>query len=311
MQTKGTDESKLYVTQKYRCFVIHQKQTEDIFLSLCGVENCNPSYLFRARNRPGYHLHIILSGKGTICVNSKEQELHMGQMFITKPGEDTWYGADQNDPWTYCWMTFDGKRALDYVESAGFREGVNWLHCNVDPQRFYALVRRVLDKPELTLANDLLRLGSLLEFIGLAIESNYMAEQGLLHRHEYAPDFYVQYAMDFINENYANVKIADVARYIGIHRSYLTGIFKNKLGISPQEYLMQCRFKQGARLLLETEMPIQDVSRSVGYDNPLTLSKMFKRFYGLSPSEYRLEDGEGTQSDEQIDSEQQKGRPTK
>lgn len=282
-------ESRLVETRKYRCLVYHQKQTEDIYLRLCGVENCMPGFRVCVKDRPGYHLHVILSGKGTIQVNGQKEELYAGQMFMTKPGEDTMYQADQNDPWSYCWMTFDGNKARGYAESAGFQDGVNCLNCNLDYQRFYSLVKRVLDSPELTLANDLMRLGTLLEFIGLAIESNYHSERGELRRHEYTMDYYVQYAIDFINVNYASVKIADVARFIGIHRSYLSSLFKSKMGMSPQEYLMQCRFKHSENLLRETKMPIQDISRSVGYYNPLTFSKMFKHFYGVSPSEYRLQ----------------------
>ena len=276
------------VSKKYRCLSFHQRMTEEIYLLLCGIENCLPGYTFRVKvERPGWHVHVILSGKGVLCTKDGEQELHFGQMFVTKPGEPVWYRADREDPWSYCWMTFDGTMARGFMDSAGFREGVYTRNCNMEPQRFYALCRRVLDQPEMTQANDLMRLGLLLEYISLAVQSNSEAEQGEPHRHEYAPDIYVQYAVDFINENYATAKITDVAGYIGIHRSYLTSIFKKKMGISPQEYLLQCRLKHSNRLLLETDLPIQEVSREVGYDNPLTFSKVFKRFYGVSPRKFR------------------------
>ena len=163
----------------------------------------------------------------------------------------------------------------------------------MDQQDFYRLCRRVLDQPELNLANDLMHIGSMMEFIGLAVKSNYGVDQGEQHRHEYAPDIYVQYAVDFINGNYATARISDVAGYIGIHRSYLTSIFKKKLGISPQEYLLQCRMKHSNRLLLETDLPVQEISREVGYDNPLTFSKVFKRFYGVSPRRFRIQSAGG------------------
>ena len=59
------------------------------------------------------------------------------------------------------------------------------------------------------------------------------------------------------------------------------------MGVSPQEYLMQCKLEQARKLLLETDAPVQDIARRVGYDNPLTFSKIFKGSFGVSPKTYR------------------------
>jgi AraC-like DNA-binding protein len=102
---------------------------------------------------------------------------------------------------------------------------------------------------------------------------------------------YVNHALDYIRKNYDTIRVTDVARYIGINRSYLTNIFKKKMGVSPQEYLLQYRLDKGSKLLLETRMSIQEVAQKIGYDNPLTFSKMFKSVYGVSPRNYRLQGG--------------------
>ena len=293
-------ETKLYETSRYRCLEYPQKQSEDLYLTLCGIEHCLPGYEFHTAGRPGFHLHVILSGKGELSVNGRLIPLHFGQMFITKPGEETWYRADTEDPWSYCWMTYDGNQALRYTESAGFVKGVNWLNCHVDEAQFYRLVKRILDQPELTLANDLLRFGLLLEFLSLAMESDYQNASTPRREIEYSADVYVEYAINYLQANYATAKINDVAAYIGIHRSYLTGIFKKKMGISPQEYLMQCRMKNACSLLLETDFSIQDISQRVGYDNSLTFSKVFKSYYGISPKHFReKKSGKNSNSDEE------------
>ncbi len=285
--TIPTNQSGFYETPKVRCLACQRRITDDIYLLLCGVEHCLPDYTFYTNDRAGYHLHIILQGKGTLCVNGKEEKLHFGQMFMTKPGEDTWYRADSEDPWVYCWMAFDGERADECVTRTGFIKGVNVQDCFVDPGQFYALCKRVFELIEVSPAHVMMRTGLMLEFIGLAIESNYKSDQGSRKAHEYPTDVYVKYAADFIRGNYATAKISDVARYIGIHRSYLTNTFKSKMGISPQEYLIQCKLKHAAAFLTETDNPIQKIARQVGYDNPLTFSKIFKSFYGVSPKFYR------------------------
>ena len=143
-----------FETNRYRCLVYQEKQTDDLYLTLCGYEKCAPGYEFHTGQRTGYHLHVILGGKGVLCVNGAEQPVRHGQMFVTKPGEETWYRADEKEPWTYCWMTYDGNHAAHYTESAGFFDGVNVVDCNMDQRQFFLLVQRLLDHPELTLAND-------------------------------------------------------------------------------------------------------------------------------------------------------------
>ena len=280
-------QAVLYETSKYRCLEFPQKQSDDLFLILCGVEQCLPGYAFHSNHRPGYHLHVILSGKGELRMDGITTPLHFGQMFITKPEEDIWYQADSQDPWSYCWMAYGGNIAQRHTESAGFVPGVNWLPCSIEQDRFYELVKRVLDQPNLNRASDLLRLGLLVEYLALAIESNYRIEEVPRKESEYSADVYVEYAATYIRENFASAKISDVAAYIGIHRSYLTNIFKEKMGFSPQEYLMQCRMKQASALLLETDLAVQEVGLRVGYDNALTFSKIFKAYYNASPKHYR------------------------
>ena len=74
----------LYETPKIRCLACQRRVTDDIYMLLCGVEHCLPDYYFDTEARTGYHLHVILEGKGVLSVNGKEKELHFGQMFIDR-----------------------------------------------------------------------------------------------------------------------------------------------------------------------------------------------------------------------------------
>lgn len=281
------ENNYFYECSRFRCLANEQKLTDDLFLTMCGEERCIPNYEFHTQGRPGYHFHVILSGKGVLSVNGEVHNLHFGQMFITKPNEDTWYRANGEDPWVYCWMTFDGNKAAQLVELAGFPDGKNHLECRMDHEVFYSIVKKLLDLPELSMANDLIHMGLLLEFLGMAIKNNYMLDNKAKRVTAYSTETYVQYAANYIQANFNNAKIADVARNVGLHRSYLTSIFKQKMGVSPQEYLMQCKMKRASAYLLETDLPVQEISRTVGYDNPLTFSKVFRSFFGLSPRNYR------------------------
>jgi AraC family transcriptional regulator of arabinose operon len=148
------------------------------------------------------------------------------------------------------------------------------------------LIEKILGLTELTIANELRRNSYMYELLALLIETKSPKKDV---RHDFSPDLYVQYAIQFIHLNYAHIKVNDIAKYIGINRSYLTTIFKNKLDVSPQEYLVSYRLNKGKQLLHTTNLSIQEIAARIGYDNPLTFSKMFKNTYGKSPRHYRQE----------------------
>ena len=280
----------LIENNRYRVLIYHQRPMDDLYLISCGIERGLPGNLVRSNGREGYHCHIIFSGKGKVSVNNEVKELHSGQIFVTKPGEDTWYVPDDVDPWSYCWMSFGGNKAEDYCKEAGFEAGVNHLDCHVELQRFTELVQRMLDYSELNVANELMRLGILMEFISFVIRSGVYLKQNYRNVREYSSDVYVEYALDYIHGNYSDITVNEIANHIGIHRSYLTNIFKKKTGQSPQEYLLQYRMNRAKKMLEETDMAVQEIARRVGYDNPLTFSKMYKKVFGVSPRNYRKQE---------------------
>lgn len=274
-------------TEYYCSLGYYQKMSEELYLTLCGRERCLATQCIGPMKREGYHIHVILSGKGYYETPKGLEILHAGQLFILKPGETVRYYADSKNPWSYCWMAFDGSSAGEYARIAGFTEGVYSLDCCVEIKRFFKLVERMMENTQLTRPAALRRMAILYEFLALVSESFQKSDHGNGYRNDFKPEMYVDYAVDLMKSNYSNIKIADLSRYIGINRSYLTSIFKERMGVSPQQYLLDYRMMQGSEFLRTTELPIQEVAKKVGYEDPLTFSKMFKRHYGKSPLEYR------------------------
>lgn len=261
----------------------------DFRLVLCGIENCAPDKEVWDCARTGYHLHVILSGEGIMEAAGRRHSLHAGQIFIVKPGERTMYRPVPENPWNYCWITFDGTRAGDYACEAGFGPGVNVLDCRVDTARFYRVCDRILGNPQPNAAAGMRRMGLALEFLSLAVESASLnaSHAGRKHMPLYQKSEYVRHALDYIHNNFSSIAVADISRYLGIDRSYFSAIFKQSQGVTPNEYLLEVRMRQSSHLLLNLTMSIQDIGRFVGYEDSLTFSKAFKRFFGVSPKYYR------------------------
>lgn len=108
-------------------------------------------------------------------------------------------------------------------------------------------------------------------------------------QYDYSSETYVEHALQYISLNNANVKVSDIAKYIGINHFNLTSIFKKELHVSPHEYLVNYRLQIAAELIKTTNLSIQDISNQAGYNDPGNFTKMFKNMYGVSPKTYQPE----------------------
>ena len=95
-------------------------------------------------------------------------------------------------------------------------------------------------------------------------------------------------ALQYIENNYAHkVNIQVIADHLSIERTYLYRLFKDITGFSPQEYLLDFRIRQACSLLKKTDLPVSDIARSVGYEDALYFSRLFKQKKGKTPTDYR------------------------
>lgn len=101
-------------------------------------------------------------------------------------------------------------------------------------------------------------------------------------------DAYINEALQFVEMNYSRkITIDMLSHYVGLNRSYLNSLFREALGKTLQQYLMEFRVRKACELLENNSLSIGDVSHSVGYPDQLLFSKVFKRIQGVTPSEYR------------------------
>ena len=292
---KGIDTAKR--NRHYHCLEYDRDQNGGIFLIACGTERCEPGVRYGPDLREGYHLHMVLSGKGTLYAGNHTFYPRFGQFFLLKDHETVEYVADASDPWEYCWVTYNGTEAKRLSEEIGFTENIYCLEADAEPKAFYEMVLRMYEKPEMNYTSDLYRRGILLEFLSLAMECANGKASKKLHRPDSPAKEYVDRAIQFIQYNYATIRVGDIVDYIGFTRSYFTNMFRKRTGQSPQEYLMQYRLKIACNRLTETSLPIQTIAAEVGYQNQMTFSKIFKSAYGISPTEYRQRSGAVCQED--------------
>ena len=182
------------------------------------------------------------------------------------------------------WIGFNGVKAETYLNYANLNENnLIFEYSKDDTLKNY--INEMLKLKELNFSNELKLEGLLYMFMSSLVSCR--KDEGNTKSFR-STEIYLEKSIEYIDKNYAdNIKINDIANYIGINRSYLTHIFKKNINISPQEFLLNYRIDKACALLKSSDLSVKAVSKSIGYSDPLTFSKIFKKVKGESPKNYR------------------------
>lgn len=129
--------------------------------------------------------------------------------------------------------------------------------------------------------------------IQLLIECNRIRNQkGIKKQNGHEINSYIKQEVadiiKYINNNYnKNISLSHLSYHFNLNEQYISRIFRQFTGVTFISYLNAVRINQAKRLLLETNMKIQDVSKRVGYSNNVHLWRVFKKITGYSPNTYR------------------------
>lgn len=98
----------------------------------------------------------------------------------------------------------------------------------------------------------------------------------------------VRQVIRYVEENYAEpVSLQDAAGLLGIGKEYFCRFFKKNMGISFLQYVNQVRISHIYLDLVHTDLPIQEILEKNGFTNQKLCNRMFKEFYGCTPSRIR------------------------
>ncbi len=257
----------------------------DLTMYLCGTQKCDPLHYYGPAIRDHYLIHYIYSGKGIFKIDDKKYTLTQGQGFLICPNVVSFYQADEYDPWHYSWVGFNGIKAKRYLDQANLSLENPIFNYLKDDHLKKCLDEMVAAK-NTKAGRDMIYLSLLYRFLYKLVETAYSPET--ISRNVNKKEEYYYKAVEFISMNYSSkITIADLASYIGIDRSYLYLIFKEQIDLSPQEFLISYRMNKACELMSNHELSIGDISRSVGYEDQLNFSRIFKQIKGSSPKEYR------------------------
>lgn len=264
-------------------FLTANKEGVDLIVYQGGMEKCKKSHAYGPAVRDHFLIHYILEGTGTFYVDGKSYRLHKNQGFLICPDIITYYEADDKTPWTYTWIGFRGIKAESYLELAGLNR-YNPIFEYKESNFVEKCFEDMREAANLKYGRELRLQGLLSIFLSELIEK---AERHVEVGNSYK-NAYIKKTLQYVDMNFSRrFKISEIAESIGLNKNYFSSFFRENFGISPQEYLIKYRINKACELMRNESLTISDISRSVGYNDPLAFSKIFKQVKGKSPKKYR------------------------
>ena len=229
-----------------------------------GYENCKSRHFCGPAIRPYYLIHFVVSGFGKFIINNKTYKLSAGEMFVITPLVETYYEADEKNPWSYIWIGFTSdKLPINLTDTIFCPEALTVFNSMKDCEKFEN-------------GRSAFLAGKLLELFSLILENK-----------RRTPD-YIDKALNCIHSEYMKeLTVNSIAERLNLDRTYFTTLFKSKMGVSPKKYIFNYRMSVAASLLINENSSVTVAANSVGYSDIYNFSKMFKKHFGVSPNKYK------------------------
>ncbi len=134
--------------------------------------------------------------------------------------------------------------------------------------------------------SDQIMIGMMTILVGL-ITRYYLStvESSLTDNKRQEPDHFM--VLNYIQLNLNTVTLTDVAEHFGFSISYCSRLIKASTGLSFNEWRSALRMRRAERMLLNTNKTVAAISEELGYMNPETFIRSFKKFTQMTPTQYR------------------------
>ncbi|MGV1792272.1 MULTISPECIES: helix-turn-helix domain-containing protein [Rhizobium] len=224
-------------------------------------------------------LQHTISGTGRLRYESRSYRVNAGETLLVLVPHNHRYWLQKGERWEYFWISMNGEEALR-------------IH-----RLILAAAGPVLKLQQATidhLADCSLRLVKGAETPASASAVAYEAAMALYDdvfgSHAFAADrSAMQIVIDHIHANLDKpLPVDELARVSGLSRAHFSRVFAESEGVPPAEFVLQQRMQRAAKLLTKAAfIPVKEVAIMSGFDDANYFSKVFRRIYGINPTEFR------------------------
>jgi len=226
-----------------------------------------------------------VKGHGWCEMGGAHREVGPGDVLVIPPGNAHTYGADELRPWTIFWVHVKGDNVAPLLAELEAAQTNLVLPLGESPE-LLALFEELLDVAEHGYAASRLLYASQIlgHLIGLMIWDSRRNSRGPLDSTQKVVET-IAYMKQHLDQHATAASFAALAN---LSESHYRSLFKRQIGYAPMDYFIRLRMHKACQLLDTTNLNIKQIANTVGYEDPLYFSRVFKAVVELTPTQYRL-----------------------
>ncbi len=281
----------MYVNSGYKnnSFLDFKDKSRPLVVGSCGTYRLfsHPKLpTYRPRGRLDFQIIYIASGCAYFHFDSPENEtvVNAGNIVLFRPKElqkYEYYGIDKTEVY---WIHFTGSDVKNLLRRYGFADDRRIFHVGTSLE-YESIFKRIILELQRCRDDYEEMMALLLRYLLIAFHRELI--KGHSVRNEYL-DHEMEAAAAYFNENYnTQINIEQYAASRGMSVSWFIRNFKKYTGTTPMQFVTSIRITNAQMLLETTKYAVNEISRIVGYENPLYFSRLFRKQKGCAPSKYR------------------------
>ena len=247
---------------------------------------CPGGYVLPLEKPDAFALYYVARGRGVYTLAGSEFPARKGDIFAMYPGASVTCRADKKEPWTLYAASFDGADARLLLNAAKFQPTAPLRHLDdYSAKQTSSLFEALYVYRDQQIYATIQSTALLYALMSLLVKTATWDQSAMPPG--WTGAVHLQKALNYIGENYSRpITVNDIADHVGLSPSRLYRIFMRQIYISPQQYLMEFRVREGLSLLEKRVGSVKEIAQAVGLDDPLYFTKLFKKLTGKSPTDY-------------------------
>lgn len=248
----------------------------------------------------GQYTHIFISYNGHLCSycacmksvkNTLDICISKQHRVLAKSENGAYYGMCWAGVEEYVFPVWHGEKAIAFISVSGYRGKLFGADAHISQAAKLsghdeASLKRAYSELSLNVPT-LEQLEPLISPLCLMFSLLYEQSPRTPEKEDEVLSLYTG-ILNHIGYNYMKpITVDDIAQAMHYSKSYVRQLFKHKSGMSIHRYLTTVRIKRAEELLVNTSMPVMQISFAVGYKEPDYFTNAFKKETGLSPRDYR------------------------
>jgi AraC-like DNA-binding protein len=252
-----------------------------------GQLRASGDYRVERRVCPGHDILLCLRGSGWVRIKGVDHAIRPGEVAWIDGAHPHAHWAEPSDPWELMWLRIDGKGLAGVSRALGV-ESEPVFRASSAKAEVGRIIRRIMHELEergpILDATLNAEVGHLLVWFFRARHSE---PPGAAQRGYCSPSMH--HIIDVLGVYYhQRWRIEDLADRAGCSVPQLFRNFRSATGMAPMQWLRRERMLHAQRRLVETSDSIKEIAEQVGYSDCFYFSRDFKRFVGLSPTQFRI-----------------------